>query len=228
MNFLEYIRYHQYTHIPSALSQIYYLNYLFGEKLVEPYDHNIVLGKPFGHAAYYYIWEKLGYIEPMRYSDGVRYSEIEFVDFSDVTIGNALGVASGMEMGNGKMTYVNISDSQLQMGSVMEAIQFIGRHGQNIKLTIDYNGSQLTSDLLTDIESDQSMLESNGWKTFYVQEFEYSRWLDFGMKLTGPVVFFMETTKGDGIQEMIDDPDYWHYRPVGNEELTINNKLGVL
>lgn len=224
MNFIDYIRRYQYTHIPSALSQIYYLNHVFGEKLVEPFDHNIVLGKPFGHAAYYYIWEKLGYLEPMRYSNGVRHEEITFVDFSDVTIGNALGVASGIEMGNDKMTYVNMSDSQLQMGSVMEAIQFIGRHQQNIKVTIDYNKSQLTSNLLTTLEADQSMFRTNAWYVSTVNDNNLER-LRHGFDCSGPSVMFVNTTKGKGVQEMIDDPEYWHYRPIGVRELTTSNEL---
>ncbi len=223
MNYLEFIREYEYTHIPSALSQIYYLDYIFGGRFVKPYRDNIVLGKPFGHSAYYYIWNRLGYIPDQRYSDGVRHEEIDFVDFSDVTLGNALGVASGLEMGNGKMTYVNMSDSQLQMGSVFEAIQFIGRHKQNIKVTIDYNRKQLTSDLLTTLKSDMELFESNGWNTYDIM----SPFFEMGMLwgVPGPDVFFVLTKKGDGIPEMENDLDKWHYRPVGDEVLTMTDKL---
>ena len=226
MNFLEFVRHYEYTHIPSALSHIYYLDYVFGSGCVRPYIDNIVLGKPFGHAAYYYVWQKYGMIGRDRGYDGIRHSQIDFVDFSDVTLGNALGVASGLEMGNGKMTYVNLSDSQLQMGSVVEAIQFIGRHKQNIKMTIDYNGKQLTSDLLTTLEADKSLFESNGWWVFEIDE-DY-RELCMGFRLEGPVVFFVKTKKGDGIPEMEYDLDKWHYRPVGDEELTMTPKLVCL
>lgn len=224
MNFLEFITHYKYTHIPSALSQIYYLNYLFGARLVRPYKHNIVIGKPFGHAAYYYIWQKFGLMGRGRYSDGVRDDEIDFVDFSDVTIGNALGVASGLEMGNNKITYCNISDSQLQMGSTLESIQFIGRHKQNIKVTIDYNKKQLTTDLLTSLDADMSLFQSNGWWVLHITD-NFSQ-LDIGMDLTGrPVVFFIETEKGDGVPEMQDDLDKWHYKAVEDEKLTMTPKL---
>lgn len=224
LNFLEYTKHHKYTHIPSALSQIYYLNHIFGGELVKPYRDNIVLAKPFGHAAYYYIWNRLGYIDDRRYSDGVRHSEIEFVDFSDVTIGNGLGVASGLEMGNGRMTYVNMSDSQLQMGSVMEAIQFIGWHNQNIKLTIDYNRKQLTTDLMTNILPDKALFKSNRWWTFHIND-DNHRQMSVGMGLPGPVVFFMDTKKGDGIIEMENDLDKWHYKSIGDEVLTMRDRL---
>jgi len=226
MNYLEFIRHYQYTHIPSALSQIYYLNNIFVNKLVKPYRDNIVLGKPFGHSAYYYIWDKLGYISPQKYADGVRHLEIDFVDFADVTIGNALGVASGIEMGNGKMTYVNISDSQLQMGATLEAIQFIGRMGQNIKLTIDYNGEQLTSGLLTDIEADTEFFRSNGW--LVIQTDNECIGMDYGFSLNGPVVVFVHTEKGEGIREIQSDFEKWHYRPIGDEEMTMTKELSEL
>jgi len=223
MNFLEFIKHYEYTHIPSALSQIYYLNHVFGVGIVKPYIDNIVLAKPFGHAAYYYIWQKYGMIGRDRCFDGVRDSQIDFVDFADVTIGNGLGVASGIEMGSDKMTYVNISDSQLQMGSVVEAIQFIGRYNQNIKMTIDYNGQQLTSERLTNIGADKALFLSNGWNVFEVRD-DY-RLFEFGFGLKGPVVFFCHTERGDGIPEMQDNPDYWHYKPVQNEVLTMTPKL---
>jgi len=210
------------------LSQIYYLDYVFGAEFVKPYRDNIVLAKPFGHSAYYYIWKRLGYIDDRKYSDGVRHSEIDFVTFSDVTIGNALGVASGIEMGNGRMTYVNMSDSQLQMGSVLEAIQFIGRHKQNIKMTIDYNRKQLTSDLLTDYEADKQMFLSNGWWVFEIDEDECFLDLGFSFNMPGPTVTFIKTVKGRGIPEMENDLEKWHYRPVGDEVLTETTVLGGL
>lgn len=223
MNFLEYIKKYEYGHIPSALSQIYYLNHIFCNELVKPYEHNIVLGKPFGSAAYYYIWDRMGYIEDKKYNAGVKEYEIDFVDFSEETLGNALGIASGMELGNGKMTYVNLSDSQLQMGPTLEAIQFIGRHQQNITVTIDYNREQLTSGLLTDTASDIMFFENNGWEVFSIDN-TYD-WFEFGFEYSCPVVFFVNTKKGDGIVEMEEDIKYWHYRPIDNEILTMTDKL---
>lgn len=223
MNFIDYTKQHGYGHIPSALSQLYYINEIFCNKLVVPYEHNIVIGKPFGSCAYYYVWDKMGYIDSQTYSAGVKEYEIDWVDFSDETLGNALGVASGMVIGNGKKTYVNISDSQLQMGSILESIQFIGRHQQKIVLTIDYNKQQLTSNLLTNIDSDISMFENNGWKVVEVYDVKSLNYELFDDK---PVVYFVHTKKGDGVIEMENNPTYWHYKPIENETLSISDKLG--
>ena len=226
MNFIEYVKKWGYGHSPSALSQIYYLNYLFTNKLVVPYENNIVIGKPFGSSAYYYVWEKLGYISPAKYHPGVKASEIPFVDYGEETLGNALGFASGMELGNKKLTWVNLSDGQMQMGPTLEAIQFIGRNKQNIKVTIDYNGKQLTSSLLTTLDADIAMFKYNGWTVMGVGE-DFSAF-DIGFDIPGPVVFFVLTKKGDGVKEMEADTQYWHYREIQDEEFTLSDKLKAI
>lgn len=226
MSFIEYVKKWGYGHSPSALSQIYYINYLFTTKLVVPYDHNVVIGKPFGSSAYYYVWEKLGYILPNQYHPGVKASEIDFVDYGEETLGNALGFASGMELGNRKLTWVNMSDAQLQMGPTLEAIQFVGRNKQNIKVTIDYNKKQLTSGLLTSIEADMAMFKYNGWVVYLVRD--DLEVLDRGFNVSGPVVFFVITKKGDGVKEMEDDTQYWHYREIQDEQFTIADKLRAI
>jgi len=133
------------SHIPSALSMYGYLKKLFYNRLVTPEDH-IVIGKPFGAQAYYLVWRNMGYLDNIELlSSGVKHDEIDFVDYSEETMGNALGVGAGIGMASDKMVWINISDASLQMGNTLEAIQYIG-HNQlnNIALTIDYNGSQVT------------------------------------------------------------------------------------
>lgn len=215
------------THIPSALSQVYYIDALFSGNIVTPYEHNIVIGKPFGSIAYYYIWYKLGYIPHLNYSPVVKDYEIDFVDFSDEVIGNSLGVASGIEIANKKLTWVNLPDSALQSGSIYEAIWFIGKHKQNIKVTIDYNRMQLVGGLQTNVDSDISMFSKNGWKVFILDDKKrYFRYLDLGFKENGPVVFFIMTTKGDGVRQMEENPIGWHYRPIEDgDEITISEPL---
>ena len=223
MNFVEYIKHHQYGHIPSSLSHLYYLIHIFTNKFVIPYEDNIVIGKPFGSSAYYYIWEKMGYIPSRRYCDVTKEFEIPFVDYSGETLGNSLGVSSGIELGNNKLTYVNMSDSQLQMGPTLESIQFIGRHKQNIVLTIDYNKKQLTGDLLTNLKSDMTMFNLNGWKSYSIDNPS-----DINKSMFShnhPVVIFVNTIKGKGIKEMENDPVYWHYKPIEDEQLTVDKEL---
>lgn len=191
---LEYSEKYNMQHLSSALSMYNYVSMLFSEKIIIPYRNNIVIGKPFGAQTYYITWLKEKYIEDKQYSYGVSHDEIDFINFSDVTLGNSLGVASGIEFSNKKLTWCNLSDSQLQMGPILEAIQFIGRNKQNIKLTIDFNNSQLTSQLLISLSSCKNLFTSNNWKAFILKEYSMKD-LDNIFKEDGPVVIFFLTEK---------------------------------
>ena len=198
------------SHIPSALSMLDYVEELFTNRLVTPEDV-IVIGKPFGSQTYYLIWRELGYIDNIEsLSPGLKHDEIDFVDYSEETMGNALGVASGIAMAApDKLVWVNISDAALQMGNTLEAIQFIGANCQsNILLTIDYNNSQVTgnTDDIIPVAPVIGMLSSYNWEVHYDLDEFY-----IGDK---PKAFVMITTKGSGVRTMIEDKKKWHYKKI--------------
>jgi transketolase len=220
---LEYSYEQQLSHIPSAMSMIDYIDVLFTNKHVTPEDH-IVIGKPFGAQAYYLVWQKLGYLDKIEHlSAGVKHDEIDFVDFSEETMGNALGVAAGIAMTTDKMVWCNISDATLQMGNTLEAIQFIGHHQiKNIFLTIDYNNAQVSGkvkDILRVKPCIQFFREYNWW----TQEVNGHNkdLLDkaFGNTITvAPNVVFCHTRKGHGITRIEQDIRTWHYKKIGTSE----------
>lgn len=181
------------THIPSSLSQLKYINFLFKSELVVPYKHRIVIGKPFGSLAYYIAWYNTGIITHLNYNNILKHDDFDFVDFSDEVVGNSLGVANGMCVVENKLTWVNVSDSILQMGVFYEAVQFAGQHQQNIKLTIDYNRMQLTGKLKTTLKSSVNLFKNFGWEVYIIRR-------DFGEFQRGfvgdkPTVFFVLTHK---------------------------------
>jgi len=207
---LEYSYANKLSHIPSALSMLDYIDTLFTNKLVTP-DDFIILGKPFGAQAYYLVWQKLGYLTNIEtLSAGVKHDEIEFVDYSEETMGNALGVAAGIAMTTDKLVWINLSDAALQMGNTLEAIQFIGHHNlKNILVTIDYNNTQVsgkTSDILT-VDPVIDLFDNYNWKVY-------------NNELTGffienePKVFVMKTSKGGGIATIEKDTQFWHYKKI--------------
>lgn len=208
------------THVPSALSMLNYVHTLFSNKLVVPGRDKIVLGKPFGSQTYYIVWRQLGYIDKIeRLSLGVKHDEIEFVDFSEETMGNALGVAIGIAIANrSKLVWVNLTDATLQMGSTLEAIQYIGHNClNNIVVTVDYNDMQVTgrtSDVL-DVQPIIQMTRNYGWRTSYIDghdSFAIKRsWRGTHKK---PRIYFYQTVKGYGVEYMESDPVKWHYRPI--------------
>jgi len=204
------------AHIPSALSMLDYVNELFTKKLVTPID-KIVLGKPFGAQAYYLVWRKLGYLQEIeKLSMAVKHDEIPFVTYSEETIGDALGVAAGIAMTTDKMVWVNLTDATLQMGSTLEAIQFIGKHQlKNIMVTVDNNGSQVTGKTNDIIPTNQviAFFESYRWKV----EFNLGPMNRFYME-DRPKVFIMNTKKGQGVPSIAKDIKKWHYRKIQSRE----------
>lgn len=206
---LEYSFEHQLSHIPSALSMLDYVDELFTKKLVTPEDY-IILGKPFGAQTYYLVWRKLGYLSDIeQLSVGVKHDEIDFVDYSEETMGNALGVAAGIALTTDKLVWVNITDGALQMGNTLEAIQFIGHHKlKNILVTVDYNDSQVTgktSEILT-VEPVIELFRNYDWEVNDTLE-------NFRIGAT-PKVFVMKTKKGSGVPSMEQDTKKWHYRKI--------------
>lgn len=230
-NLLKYSIKHNLRHIPSALSQYSYLKLLL--PMLDYYNQNIVIGKPFGSQAYYTIWEDLGLLHPDKeFSYGIKHDEIGYVNFSEETLGNALGVASGIELANKKKTYVNLSDGALQMGPTLEAIQFIGKHKQNIFCTVDFNGMQLTGDTQSimgiNMFNIESMFRIHGWQTIMtdtrcINEKGIKMSIERALSSNNPVVLIFKTSKGQGVEEMEKDPVKWHYKELKDiNEITIS------
>jgi transketolase len=209
----------QLGHIPSAMSMIDYLDVLFTDKFITP-DEYIVLGKPFGAQAYYLIWRKLGYLDKTEHlGAGVKHDEISFVDYSEETMGNALGVAAGIAMTTDKRVWVNLSDATLQMGNALEAIQFIGHNKlKNIFVTIDYNNAQVTGevdDILT-VHPCIQFFKEYGWFTQEVDGHDKIKLKTTFDNLvdTLPNVVFCHTRKGHGVRSIEKDIRKWHYKKI--------------
>lgn len=218
---LEYSFKNKLAHIPSALSMIDYLQEVF--KYINQKD-NIIIGKPFGAQAYYLIWKKLGWINDIeKLSMGVKHDEIDFVNYSEETIGNALGVAAGVALASKNKTYVNLSDACLQMGNTLEAIQFIGKHQLNIFVTIDYNNSQVTgscSDIIP-VEPVFDFFNKNGWDLKFVDNNDLesiNKNIKMDYNSNKPTVLVIKTKKGNGFKSIENDIKKWHYKKIESQE----------
>ena len=220
---LKYSYNHKLSHIPSALSMHDYLYVLFAHGHVTTTDY-IVIGKPFGSQSYYLLWEQLGWLDDIsNLSVGVKHDEIPFVDYSEETLGNALGVAAGIAMTTKKRVWVNITDATLQMGNTLEAIQFIG-HNQlsNILVTVDYNGKQVTGDTarVLNVSPVISMFDHYGWNVYHVNghSTEDVQHVLSTIDTSQPVVLVCHTEKGHGCPTMMTDLKTWHYRRIQSPE----------
>lgn len=220
---LEYSFKHNLGHIPSALSMVDYLKSVF--KFIKR-DDKIILGKPFGSQAYYTIWKSRGWIRNIDVLHmGVKHDEIPFVDYSEETIGNALGVAHGIAMTTDKTVFVNITDASLQMGNTLESIQFIGQKQQgNILCCVDFNNAQVTgktSDII-DVKPVLSMARMYNWNVYVVDGHDESKLDNIFQQAvndsTQPSLVVCITKKGKGIPKMEQDIKKYHYKKIENEE----------
>lgn len=215
----------EFSHIPSALSMLTYIDVLFRKEIVKPYRDRIVLGKPFGSQAYYTLWKDLGHLQVTdNLSIGVKHDEIDFVDYSEETMGNALGVAAGIAMATDDTVWVNLTDATLQMGSTLEAIQFIGhRKLKNLVMTVDYNDMQVTGKPSEIIPVDPVIpfLRNNNWDVCAVNGHDQNE-LTSKFSVTSnqqPTVYICNTIKGYGVSCMEDDPVKWHYKKIDESDL---------
>ena len=216
---VEYSKHNKLSHIPSALSMLTYIETLFVEKYIVPGRDKIVLGKPFGSQAYYIVWKSLGYISEIEsLSIGVKHKEISFVDYGEETMGNALGVATGIAIANPDTSvWVNLTDATLQMGSTLEALQYIG-HNQisNLVVTVDFNNMQVTgetSDVLT-VDPIIQMCEGYNWNVNVVDGHDRDEIKRTWCITDRPDIYFYVTAKGFGVDYMMDDPITWHYKTI--------------
>lgn len=215
------------THIPSALSMSTYVEFLFENKVIVPYRDKIVLGKPFGSQTYYLLWKKMGLLKEIdNLSVGVKHNEIDFVDYREETMGNALGVGAGIALSNkDKRVWVNITDATLQMGSTLEAIQYIGHNCvNNILLTIDNNNYQVTgkTSIVLDIEPIITLSQNYNWHVITVDghcKDTISKKLNNLDKIKKPILINFLTKKGNGVKYMENDPVKWHYKTIDNDEI---------
>lgn len=197
-----------------------YINILFKNKHIVPFRDRIVLGKPFGSQAYYLVWKACGYLKNIEtLSIGVKHSEIPFVDFSEETMGNALGIAAGIAHTTSDTIYVNLSDASLQMGSTLEAVAYIGvKQLKNVVVTIDYNQVQVTgkTDDIISVKPLPSFFKKYGWKVIHIDGHNHKKldkaFTKINKNRNMPLVYFCHTIKGCGIDYMEADPITWHYK----------------
>ena len=210
------------AHIPSALSMLDYISVVFN--YIKKSD-NIIIGKPFGAQTYYLVWKQLGWLKDIQNLHmGVKHDEIEFVLYSEETIGNALGVAAGVSLASDKKTYVNISDAALQMGNTLEAIQFIGQHNLDVLVTVDYNGSQVTGNTkdIIDVTAVIEFFKNNSFKTYITDGHDKDKIhavLKEVIDFKEPTVIFFKTKKGYPFKEMMDNIKQWHYRKLNEKDI---------
>jgi len=203
---------HELPHIPSALS----MNYLDSILKFIDKDWNISIGKPHGAQAYFVSFHKHFGTEPSYFNSVLQNDIYEFVDYSSDVLGNALGVSIGLSYNN-KKTWCNISDANLQTGSTMEALDFIGLNQMDILLSIDFNDLQLTRNMPRNINNYKKIFEAFGWEVKIIDTKNKIPNLEHFINKSNPRIILFSTIKGYGVKEMELDPSKWHYKILKEE-----------
>lgn len=104
-------------------------------EIFKDYDYKLI-GAPYGATP---MLEAFGIKEYSR--PGIEHELIDCIDYADYTLGNSLGIALGMKIAKpDSKIFVFLSDAQLYMGNVMEALTLLKEYRfENFKVLINYN-----------------------------------------------------------------------------------------
>lgn len=208
-------------HIPSALSMVDYFNAV--NSCIDYEQDALVIGKPYGAQAYSVVWGKGAEVKTY----GVT-SVHPNVTWADSTLGNCLGVAAGLLIGNNyNRIFVNIGDGCIQSGPILSSIAYIGsgklKDAHKIILCIDANGKQCIQDTYWTSFRLADILNAFGWSTTVFdghEDYLHYRVKQYlaGFARKAPTAFIFHTKKGNGVPFMEEDPSAWHYRVMTAED----------
>ena len=136
-------------------------------------------------------------------------------------MGNALGVGIGIALCNkNNRVWVNITDATLQMGSTLEALQYIGQKNlKNILLTVDNNSYQVTDKTsnIIDITPVIKMAKLYNWNVITCNGHSEEE-MKLKIKIINePTLINFKTKKGFDVNYMEKNPIKWHYKNIENE-----------
>lgn len=201
-------------HIGSALSMSDMLYHFFSEHYVpgiEERDDMLVIGKPYGSQALHVVMRHFNFDPPDPSVSGMQ-TVSEGIHFVEPTLGNAIGYASGLAYAqkDKKVIHVIAGDAALTQGASWEAIQLASKFKlNNLHLVVDNNRMGILGYDST-LERLNMKFTAFGWHCAYWNSYLKER---IHKK---PSVSFYQTTKGDGISFMENNPE-WHYKKLDRE-----------
>ena len=192
-------------HLPSALSQLPIIIYLVNNILTNRSKFNLSIGKVFGSNAWYFTMKYFNI--PSEFPAKILHGN--YFDFCDTTLGNSLGVSIGLYLANKKKTINILTDSQFQIGTIIEALQFIGKNQIPIQIIVDWNNQQLLGDLNVSKKSVIDILKSLNIIVIELDYFSLDKLKDIETN-NKPTCFIVNTIKGFTIKELENDPVLYH------------------
>lgn len=224
----------QEGHIPSALSildivYVIYNNYVNSENL----DNKFILSKGHGCLALYAALVNFKFIPETELLSFASFSgslgghpdrtKIFGVEASTGSLGHGLPLALGiawsrkLQSKKGKI-YALIGDGEANEGTIWESALLAAEHNlNNLICIIDHNHS---TDRAVKIDAVENKFKAFGWE---IQEIDGHSQPEIKMALNfeskKPLCIIARTKKGNGIPEMVDNPE-WHHSKLSLEKYT--------
>jgi transketolase len=236
-------------HIPSSLSIVDIINYIYEKELnFDPKNKNwekrdyFILSKGHGAAALYVVLNKYKIISNKTLSDYGRdgsllgghpdSTKVPGVEANTGSLGHgfpfAVGIAKGLDIRKKKNKVLCLlGDGECQEGSVWEAANLAANHNlKNITCIIDWNKS---AQQLMPVENLSKRWESFGWHVengYGHSNIEFKKIFKkiSNTSISKPKVVILNTTKGKGIPFM-EGHGIWHHKIPNKDELIKINHL---
>lgn len=222
-------------HIPSALSILDMVYVLHNSVMTD--RCRMILSKGHGCLALYVVLAQRGLI-PQSMLDGFcdeRESLLGHperavhlgIEATTGSLGHGIGMACGMALarkidGSGDRIFCVIGDGEAEEGSVWESALLASRlELSNLTVLVDSNKS---SPNMIDGGLCQTLCDkfrAFGWFVSRTNGHSHES-IDIACKAQGgkkPFVVVCDTVKGNGVQDMIYRPGYWHHRSPTAQEL---------
>ncbi|MBF0584977.1 MAG: transketolase [Magnetococcales bacterium] len=228
-------------HIGGAFSALEMVDTLFHGLMRRSGDgsfqDSFILSKGHGAMAQYAVLEELGILQP---ADLNAYCTVDGrlgthpdrglpgIEASTGSLGHGLGMGGGMVLhdkvfNEDRVTYVVMSDGELQEGSVWEMFLQAPALGLNgLVAFVDYNNLQslgFTSDTHPNFYPIKEKVAAFGWEVVELDGHDQEAIFNAVFTRSGQAPFFVvaKTTKGKGVSYMENQP-MWHYRSPNEAE----------
>jgi len=240
--------------IGSAFSCIDILCYIYGKlvniskiKNKEEDRDIIILSKGHAVAGLYGIFAEIDFISKKRLENYLKTNDslywhpntqIPGIEFHTGSMGHGLAIGIGMAMASrlkekNNLVFVIVGDGELNEGSMWESILIANAHKlENLVVIVDRNKRQANfkTEELIPLEPLIDKFLSFGWDVhscnghdFTDIDSTFSKILNNNIKK--PHVIIADTIRGNGIEFMEDNPDYWFSNFEKNKIVELNDLL---
>jgi len=223
-------------HIASSLSILNILNVLYG-KILKDKNHHFILSKGHASLGLYVILEQYNLLENDLESyckfdsnlGGHPSNKLKNVEASTGSLGHGLPIGIGLALGEKikkteNKVFVIMGDGESNEGTIWESALLAPNHNlSNLYCIMDYNHS---NDRALKLDNILDKFKSFNWHCIEIDGHNEDEILNaLKTESDKPIFILANTTKGNGIEMMENNPEWHHKSPNEEEYNLIINKL---